>query len=63
MSEKETCTIRIYDADRKRIASYGFFGESFADVVTRILDEYEENKIRESKKVNPCEATLALASA
>jgi transcriptional regulator len=63
MSEKATGTIRIYEADRKRIAAHGVFGESFADVVERILDEYEENQVRESKKVNPCEATLALALA
>jgi len=57
MAEKQTTTIRVYEEDRKRISAYGLFGESFADVVSRILDEYE--KMRESKKVNPPEATSA----
>jgi len=57
MAEKQTTTIRVYEEDRKRISAYGLFGESFADVVSRILDEYE--KMRESKKVNPSEATSA----
>jgi len=48
MAEKQTTTIRVYEEDRKRISAYGLFGESFADVVSRILDEYE--KMRESKK-------------
>ena len=63
MVESDTTTIRIYDADRKRIASHGFFGESFADVVTRILDEYEESKMRGGKKINPSQAIPALATA
>jgi hypothetical protein len=63
MTEGDTTTIRVYEEDRKRISSYGLFGESFADVVKRILDEYEENKVRESRKINPLEAIPALALA
>jgi len=63
MTESDTTTIRVYDADRKRISAYGLFGESFADVVHRILDEYEEIKMREREKVNPLKATSALALA
>jgi predicted RNA-binding protein (virulence factor B family) len=63
MSEGDTTVIRIYERDKNRIAAHGHFGESFADVISRILDDFEENKARESKKVNPCEATLALALA
>lgn len=63
MLEKETTVIRIYDADKDRIAAHGHFGESFADVVTRILDDLEKNMERERQKVNPREAIFALASA
>jgi hypothetical protein len=56
MTEGDTTTIRVYEKDRKRISAHGFFGESFADVVERILDEYEMNK-------NPLEAAPALALA
>jgi len=63
MPERATTTIRVYEDDRKRISAYGLFGESFADVMTRILNEYEENKMRESEKVNPLEAAPALALA
>lgn len=50
MTEGETTTIRVYVADQKRISAYGLFGESFAEVMKRILDEYEEFKARESEK-------------
>ena len=50
MAERETTTIRVYEEDRKRISTYGLFGESFADVMKRILDEYEENKMREKTR-------------
>lgn len=63
MTEGQTTTIRVYEDDRKRISSHGLFGESFADVVNRILDEYEEFKARESEKINPLEANFALALA
>jgi hypothetical protein len=63
MTESDTTTIRVYERDRKRISAYGLFGESFADVMARILDEYENMKARESEKVNPLEATLARALA
>jgi hypothetical protein len=63
MAERDSTTIRVYEEDRKRISAYGLFGESFADVVKRILDEYEEYKMRESGKINPCEAVSALALA
>ena len=51
MNEKETTVIRIYESSKNRIAAHGVFGESFADVVERILEEYDEYKLRE-KKVN-----------
>ena len=61
MNEKETTVIRIYESSKNRIAAHGVFGESFADVVERILEEYDEYKLRE-KKVNPSTAfDLALA--
>jgi|GEM_PF-2769870 hypothetical protein len=61
MKEKETAVIRIYEDTKNRIAAHGSFGESFADVVERILEEYDEYKARE-KKVNPSTAfSLALA--
>ena len=63
MSERNTTTIRIYEADRKRISAQGIFGESFADVVDRILNEYEEMKMREREKVNPLKAESLLALA
>ncbi|MGB5099789.1 MAG: hypothetical protein WBN94_04230 [Methanothrix sp.] len=63
MSEKQVTTIKIYAEDKNKLAAYGIFGESFADVVHRILAEKEENSVRESQKVNPCEAALALALA
>jgi len=49
MTEKATGTIRIYEADRKRLAAHGVFGESYADVIERILDEYGEYQVREKK--------------
>lgn len=63
MSEKPVTTIKIYAEDKNKIAAYGIFGESFADVVHRILVEKEENSMRESQKVNPCKAALAPAFA
>jgi len=63
MTEGETITIRVFSTDQKRISAYGHFGESFADVVKKILDEYEELKAREGKKGNPLEATLTPALA
>jgi hypothetical protein len=63
MTEGVTTTIRVYEDDRKRISAYGLFGESFADVMKRILDEYVEYKARESEKINPLEAIPSLALA
>jgi hypothetical protein len=61
MTEKETAVIRIYESSKNRIAAHGSFGDSFADVVERILEEYDEYKLRE-KKENPSTAfDLALA--
>jgi len=33
---------RISDKNYERIASHGKFGETFDEVLTRILDEYEK---------------------
>jgi hypothetical protein len=48
MSEKSTL-IRIPETLRERLAAHGKFGESYADVISRILDEYDEMKSHESK--------------
>lgn len=63
MSENPVTTIKIYAEDKNKLAAYGIFGESFADVVHRILVEKEENSMRESKKKNPSQAIPALALA
>jgi hypothetical protein len=58
MSEKGSKTVRLSENTCGRLAAYGSFGESYEDVIKRILDEYEEMKNREHKKENPLEGCL-----
>ncbi len=57
----ESTTIKITKATKDRLTKYGMMGDTYEDVITRILDEYEEMKLRESKKQNPLEPVSALA--
>ena len=56
-------TVRISENTIQRLSAYGKFGESYDDVIAKVLDELEEMKNRESKKQNPLEAILVPALA
>ncbi|VVB69118.1 Uncharacterised protein [uncultured archaeon] len=62
-SMEESTTIKITKATKDRLTKYGTMGDTYEDVLTRILNEYEEFKSRESKKQNPLEASIAPAFA
>ena len=56
--------IRISETLKERLAAQGRFGESYEDVISRILDENEELKNLENrKKENPLEGVLIPALA
>lgn len=41
---KETTHIRLYESDRKRIAEFGEFGETYPEVVRRVVRKAIENQ-------------------
>ncbi len=43
-STQKRYTISIYQNAYKRLRSYGLFGESFDDLISRILDFYERDQ-------------------
>lgn len=53
MTDSKGSTIRLSENAKRRISEHGGFGESYEDVIMRILDEYDEMKLRESKKTKP----------
>ncbi len=60
----ESTTIKVTKSTRDRLLRYGKMGDTYEEVLSRILDEYEEIKMRESKKKeNPLEAVLSPALA
>jgi len=52
----ESTTIKVTKSTRDRLLLYGKMGDTYEEVLSRILDEYEEMKSREQRKENPLEA-------
>ena len=50
MSEKKMKTVRISEATIQRLSAYGKFGDSYDDVIIRVLDELEAMKNSEQTK-------------
>jgi len=44
MTESKTKLVRIYKTDEARIKAFGVMGDTFPDVISRILDIADEKK-------------------